>query len=275
MSTNLLPALDSATEAALRASIKRFGVLVPVVVDQETSEVVDGHNRVRIATEEGKPCPELLMELPEAPDDRAALLASLNDDRRQRMSIEQRREVVEALRADGHSTRAIASAVGVSQPTVMDDIAAAGDRSLSPATSESQSPDLVTGQDGKTYPAKQHGNNKLTAKQQDEIVHRRRRGETTKALAAEFGVSSGAISRIAIKSNGGAHNNRKGSDRKTLEGMASTASALQAALADLDLERVLESQDTADVTRWMRVLNGCRLALKPVVEGLNGGKLPK
>jgi hypothetical protein len=47
-----MPALDPATEAALRASIERFGVLVPVVRDQH-GRTIDGHHRARIADELG------------------------------------------------------------------------------------------------------------------------------------------------------------------------------------------------------------------------------
>jgi transposase len=48
-----LPPLDDATTAALRASIERYGILVPIVFDVE-GNVVDGHQRKRIADELGK-----------------------------------------------------------------------------------------------------------------------------------------------------------------------------------------------------------------------------
>jgi len=51
----LWPALDAATEAALRASIERWGVLVPVAKDQH-GRIIDGHHRARIAREVGRPC---------------------------------------------------------------------------------------------------------------------------------------------------------------------------------------------------------------------------
>jgi transposase-like protein len=46
----ILPALDDATEAALRASIEKYGILVPIVVDSE-GNVLDGHHRLKIANE--------------------------------------------------------------------------------------------------------------------------------------------------------------------------------------------------------------------------------
>ena len=47
---NPLPPLDEATEAALRDSIRRYGVLVPIVCDVE-GNVIDGHHRLRILKE--------------------------------------------------------------------------------------------------------------------------------------------------------------------------------------------------------------------------------
>ncbi len=46
----VMPALDDDTRAALRASIERHGVLLPVVVD-DCGNIIDGHHRVAIARE--------------------------------------------------------------------------------------------------------------------------------------------------------------------------------------------------------------------------------
>lgn len=56
----------------------------------------------------------------------------------------QRREIVGALREQGHSLRAIAGAVGASEPTVRRDLAGASH----------DAPDEVLGKDGKSYPAR-------------------------------------------------------------------------------------------------------------------------
>ena len=48
----LFDALDDATEAALRSSIQRHGVLVPIFKDQH-DRILDGHQRSRIADEVG------------------------------------------------------------------------------------------------------------------------------------------------------------------------------------------------------------------------------
>lgn len=138
---NLFPALDAATEAALRESIRRFGVLVPVVRDQH-GNTLDGFHRSRIAGEEGV---KFRVDIVAVADEEEAreIARTLNTDRRQ-MSAEQRREVVAALREVGHSLRAIGGAVGVSEAQVH--------RDLSGVTSVT--PDETLGRDGKRYPAK-------------------------------------------------------------------------------------------------------------------------
>lgn len=138
---NLFPALDAATEDALRESIKRFGVLVPVARDQH-GRTLDGHHRARIADELGA---KYRVDVIRVEDDDQArdIAATLNTDRRQ-LDADQRREIVAALREHGHSLRAIAGAVGVEQTTVRRDLSG-----VAPAT-----PAEVTGQDGKRYPAR-------------------------------------------------------------------------------------------------------------------------
>lgn len=142
----LFDALPAAVEDALRASISRFGVLVPVVTDQHGT-VIDGHHRARIAAELGVDHRTDVVTV--ASDDEAREVAiTLNADRRQ-LDPDQRREAGAALRAAGHSERAIAAALGVSQPTVHRDLA--GDSRESPAAPSG--PERVQGTDGKSYPA--------------------------------------------------------------------------------------------------------------------------
>lgn len=120
--------LDADTDDALRASIKRFGVVVPIVVDNK-GRIIDGHNRARIAKELSVQCPQVKRVVRD--DEHANELAySLNADRRQ-MSVEQRREVVAELRGQGFSFRAIADVVGVDPATVHRDVKRSG---VAPAT---------------------------------------------------------------------------------------------------------------------------------------------
>ena len=137
----LFPALDRATEDALRESINRWGVIVPIVIDQN-GQVIDGHHRKRIAGELGIYCDEQQIEVG-SEDDARAIAATLNTDRRH-MDIDQRRAIVAHLREQGHSLRAIAGAVGVDPKTVRNDLSTG---ELSPV------PDRITGRDGKSRPS--------------------------------------------------------------------------------------------------------------------------
>jgi ParB-like chromosome segregation protein Spo0J len=57
---NVLPPLPEEQYEALKADIARHGVLVPVELDEQTSEVLDGHHRVRACEELGLPFPPVL-----------------------------------------------------------------------------------------------------------------------------------------------------------------------------------------------------------------------
>jgi transposase-like protein len=141
---NAFPPLDEATERALGKSIRCFGVILPIVRDQH-GRILDGYHRARIAKQLGIDPPEIVMPV-ENDDDARAISETLNNDRRH-LDPEQRREVVSALRADGHSLRAIAGAVKVSKDTVAKDVRQLSTgRQLAP-------PERVLGLDGKSRPA--------------------------------------------------------------------------------------------------------------------------
>lgn len=142
----LFDALPPHIEDALRASVARFGVIVPVVRDQD-GRIIDGHHRVRIATELGVAYPERHVTVTD--DDEAREIArTLNADRRQ-LTEEQRREVAVSLRQEGHSYRAIGRVTGVSHEQARKDVRAAGVNQLTP-----EQPAAVRGVDGKTYAAR-------------------------------------------------------------------------------------------------------------------------
>lgn len=93
--------LSREDEARLRASIREHGVIVPITLDQE-GQVLDGHHRQRIAREVGVELPEPTIVECAAEEERIALAASLNADRRhltdaQRVALGQR---VEEMYAD-------------------------------------------------------------------------------------------------------------------------------------------------------------------------------
>lgn len=133
--------LDGATEGALRASISRFGVLVPVAKDQH-GNVLDGHQRARIADGLGLKYPVNIIEV--ADEDEAREIARTLNEERRAMPKEERLPVAVALAEEGHSNVAIAGALGVSEATVRRDLAG----------SSYDEPDRVRGLDGKSYPAR-------------------------------------------------------------------------------------------------------------------------
>jgi DNA-binding CsgD family transcriptional regulator len=141
----LFDALPPHIEAALRASIERFGVIVPVVTDQAGTRL-DGHHRARIAEELGVPYPTV--EVFAVDDDaRREIARTLNADRRQ-LTEEQRREVGAVLRGEGHSLRAIGGALGVSHEQVRQDLSTVKELTV---------PERIVGLDGRSRPSAGQG----------------------------------------------------------------------------------------------------------------------
>lgn len=158
----LFEALPAHIEDALRASIERFGVLVPVVRDQH-GKTIDGHHRARLADDLGVKYRIDVVAVSNE-DEAREIARTLNADRRQ-LTEEQRREIVVQLRRDGHSERAIAGALGVSKTTVHNDIESerlvSGDQSLEP--------ERVTRQGGGSYPSKRPAKPPITAEEIEEL----------------------------------------------------------------------------------------------------------
>jgi hypothetical protein len=135
------PPLAPAIEKALRQSITRFGVIVPVVKDQH-NRILDGHHRARIADELGVSYRVRTINV--ADDAEAQTIArTLNADRRH-LTEAQRREQAIFLRRSGHSVRAIAATVGVSKSQVDRDLATVPRGTV---------PEKSVGLDGKSRPS--------------------------------------------------------------------------------------------------------------------------
>lgn len=152
MSYQLFDALPAHIEDALRASIERFGVLVPVVRDQH-GNTIDGHHRARIADELGVSYRTDTVTV--ADEDEAREIARHLNSRRRHLSGEQLREhiVMLAQRATPNgvgelSQNEIAQVAGVSQQYVNKVLA---DPEV---TTSSNLPDSRRGADGKVYPAR-------------------------------------------------------------------------------------------------------------------------
>lgn len=148
----LFDALPAHIEDALRASIERFGVLVPVVRDQHGT-TIDGHHRARIADQLGVKYRIDVVTV--AGEDEAREIAQHLNSRRRHLSGEQLREhiVMLAQRTTPSgvgelSQNEIAQVAGVSQQYVGQVL---GDPQV---TSTSTLPDSRRGADGKVYPSK-------------------------------------------------------------------------------------------------------------------------
>lgn len=147
----LFDVLPEHVEEALRASIERFGVIVPVVRDQHGT-IIDGHHRARIAADLGAECPEDTVIV--SGEDEAREIARHLNTRRRHLSGEQLREhiVMLAQRVTPAgigelSQGEIARVIGVSQQyvsTVLKD---------PELTTDCELPDLRRGADGKVRPA--------------------------------------------------------------------------------------------------------------------------
>lgn len=134
---------------AFKASIRKTrGNKVAViyrVLPDGTKQGIDGRNRERACEELCLKC-RMEEEIIDDDDVRDFILA--NNVHRRHMTAELRRDIVAELRSEGQSTREIAGKVGVSHPTVLNDLKEiSGGKGLPPDGK-------VVGRDGKEYSAK-------------------------------------------------------------------------------------------------------------------------
>jgi site-specific DNA-methyltransferase (adenine-specific) len=147
-----MPPLSDDEYAALKADIGAQGVLVPIVFDADTGEVIEGHHRLRAWTElraGGVRVPDYPKQMLrfESDDDRLAFVLAANLFRRH-LTRSQRAEIVARLRAEGWSLRRIGEVVGVDDKTVRKDLAEIADKSAI------ELPERVERRGGGTYPAR-------------------------------------------------------------------------------------------------------------------------
>lgn len=151
----VMPPLTVEQYASLKAQIKARGVVVPVEVD-ERGAILDGHNRVAIATELGQTYPTIVRRgMSEAQKRDYAFVLNLA---RRHLTPEQQRDLALNLHAQGMSTRKIAALMGMSQSAVVRALTPevaplpAGEPFGSPAPT--MPPAVVIGADGKAYPGR-------------------------------------------------------------------------------------------------------------------------
>lgn len=112
-----LPPLSEEEVAALQANIALNGVLVPIVVDEE-SRIIDGSYRKKIADELGYDCPEIVQGgLSE--EEKRTLARALNLARRQLDQHQKRQLIADQLaETPGRSNRWVGKGLGVHHATV-------------------------------------------------------------------------------------------------------------------------------------------------------------
>ncbi|MGD0944928.1 MAG: tyrosine-type recombinase/integrase [Acidimicrobiales bacterium] len=112
----LLPELSDEEFAALKADIAVQGVLVPVVIDADSGEVIEGHHRLRAWTElraEGVKVPSYPREVRRfaTDEERIEFVLAANLFRRH-LNRAQRAEVVARLRSEGPELRTMLEGLG-------------------------------------------------------------------------------------------------------------------------------------------------------------------
>jgi hypothetical protein len=154
----LFPSLTAEERAGLEDDIRKNGVLVPVVIDEDDG-IIDGINRLEIAAKLG--LDEVPLDVREGltSDQKEDLAVSLNEHRRH-LTAADRKRLREARvereaegRRQGKSLRTIAEEEGVSQEQVRRDTKEAGVNHVTPEPVDGTGL-RVLGKDGKFYPAK-------------------------------------------------------------------------------------------------------------------------
>lgn len=141
-----LPALTEMEYAALVEDVRGRGVLVPIVID-ENSDVIDGQHRLRAAAAVGLSIKDIPFDIRIglSDDEKLELGEDLNLHRRH-LSKDQLTVVIFNKRKRGKSLRQIAAETGVSPATAL--------RALSTVSFETVDlPETIMGKDGRERPA--------------------------------------------------------------------------------------------------------------------------
>lgn len=175
--------LSSDEYERLRADIEANGIRDPIIRDADTGDLLDGHHRLRVASELGIDCPSVTVACG-SDDERRAFVLRVNFNRRH-LSPEQRGEVrkqqqkvARGLNAAGLTQEQIAGRLGVAQRTV--------------------SGWLISNSKGANA-NKRDLRVKLKQEHQEEIAARVAEGEPQQQIAADFGISQGRVSQVVKK----------------------------------------------------------------------------
>lgn len=152
---DLLRPLNDTELVALRKSIRKNGVVCPVIVDEEDG-VIDGGNRLRIAKEVGLQNVLARLERNLTDEGKIALALELNDARRHLTPAERRKlkedrvSRVAEKRREGKSLRTIAEEEEVSEKQVRLDI----ERAAAEGSAPEPEAGTTKGKDNKRYPSR-------------------------------------------------------------------------------------------------------------------------
>lgn len=186
----LLPQSEGEEFDLLREDIRENGVQVAIILD-ELFNVLDGHNRLRAVAQleaEGLEIPLLIDIRPGLSQDQKRDLAYRLNLHRRHLTTEQRRAVVQKLRAkERWSTPKIAEAVGVSHATVLEDL-----KTVQGVNSDTLN--TVGGSDGKQYPSTRPEPEQVAARV-ERVQARQAEGATVREIAREEKVAVGTVAR--------------------------------------------------------------------------------
>ena len=204
---DLLRPLGDRERQDLKNSIRKRGVIVPIVVD-EFDNVIDGGNRVTLAAEVGLNGIGTEVYRDMTMEQKAALATSLNKNRRhltpaERKSLAEERRQREseavALANQGMNQREIAAQTGMSQASVSRVLQQSTDASDS--IESLASPASTQGSNGKTYlpPA-------ALEERREKVADLAAEGMTQREIAKEVGIDQSQVARdlkaVAAKASG-------------------------------------------------------------------------
>lgn len=184
----LFPPLSSEDYDRLKQSIAVSGQQVPILVDADTGEIIDGEHRLRACRELGIEPQVIERHLTE--EERRTLPVSMNLARRH-LTPEQKREFIANLRRQGWTQQEIGEILGVTRRRIgqmENEILVMEEISIANNATDDQ-PDNIP-------PAIPDLRVKIGKEHKRKIVARAEAGESQSQIAADYGISQGRVSQL-------------------------------------------------------------------------------
>ena len=180
-------AYDEATLDLLRLTIPTYGILVPIIQQSGTNEIIDGRHRLKVREELEAKGTRIMLPVHHVDTNNPEEIDQIvNSVRRPWQDAEQRKELVSKLREKGHSHQRIADSLGASRTTVRRDLEleALGGPNGQPSATK---PKSSKGKDGKKYvpPA--------TPEQITKAWEMKGAGMSTQAIAQDLGFGASTV----------------------------------------------------------------------------------